>query len=340
MIKIAGYILSFFLILAVSLQGNSKPELTKPIDSKIVLAWDKNRSYTKGCAEYATVISAPLYALENENGNTYMKELADTSDYLSQVDKPVWGMYTNGFNPDNTRLFITDKQKRTQIADSIVASAAGHKLGGVNIDFENMYSEDADHFTAFIKELSEKLHANNMTLSVDVTKINKGSQFYSMCYDRKELSKYADYIILMAYDQFPRTSQTAGPVSSIPWTEDAVKGILEEVPAEKLILGIPFYTRMWTEKDGLVESCPAISMTDSSVLISEHSPEVYTDSESGLNYFQFETEAGINKVWQENGFSVQKRCDIADKYNLSGIACWSLGFESNEAKNVLSDWIK
>ena len=244
-------------------------------------------------------------------------------------------MYTNGFNPDNTRTFITDPEKRAEITDFISETAVNHKLSGVNIDFENMYSDDSGYFTEFIKELSEKLSPNNITLSVDVTKINKGSMFYSMCYNRSELSKYADYIILMAYDQFPRTSDVAGPVSSIPWTEDAVKGLLSEVEADKLLLGIPFYTRNWSEQDGIVQSCPAISMTESSELISKFSPVVYNDSETGLDYFQYETDGKTNKVWQENVTSLEKRCEIADRYNLAGIACWSLGFESDEAKQFL-----
>ena len=197
MLKITGYIIAFFVILTASFyiykQPVPKQPQAKSDKEKILLVWDKNMSYTPGCADYANVISAPLYALENADGKLFMKEVTDkNSEYLSNVDKPVWGMYTNGFNPDNTRLFITDETKRSEIADSIVSSAKSLNRSGVNIDFENMYSEDAHHFTAFIKELSEKLHENSMCLSVDVTNINKGSMFYSMCYDRSELAKYAD----------------------------------------------------------------------------------------------------------------------------------------------------
>ncbi len=308
------------------------------LKDKPVLVWDKNLTYSPEKASYANIISPPLYSLQNNNGELFMKELTETTGYMEGCDKPVWGMFTNGYNPDNTRAFITDDKKRLEIAEFITDAAVTHGMQGVNIDFENMYAEDAELFTLFIKDLSEKLHENNIILSVDVTKINKGSMFYSMCYNRAELSKYADYVILMAYDQFSRTSEVSGPIASIQWTEEAIQGMLPEVPTERFMLGIPFYTRSWEETDGVVTACPAISMTQSNELIKEHSASVSEDIETGLDYFEYSSDGKIYKVWQENADSVAKRCALAEKYNLAGIACWSLDYESADIDKILSEY--
>lgn len=306
-----------------------------------VIVWDKTLSYKQGSADYATVIAPSLFVLESSGDTFYLKELTgNIKEYTDSCDKDIWAMFTNGFNPDNTRTVLTDEKKRNHLVKSISDSAKKYGFEGVNIDFENMYSEDKDYFSKFIKELSYELHKNKIVLSVDVTKINKGSLFYSMCYDRKKLSEYADYIILMAYDQFPRTSKIAGPVSSIPWTEDAVDGILNEVPSEKLILGIPFYTRQWIEEDGIVTQSNALSMNNSKKLKDENNASLISDNETELNYFEYSKGTEKIKVWVEDESSVKKRLDIANNHSLPGVACWCLGYESESSKQILNQYKK
>ncbi len=309
------------------------------LKDKLMLVWDKNRIYKPESADFANVISPPLYAVDKNDRGFFLKALTDAKAYVKNCDKEVWGMYTNGYDADKTREFITDTHMRENIADEICKSATESGLGGVNIDFENMYKEDAPHFSEFIKILSQKLHKENIILSVDVTKINNGSSFYSMCYDRPEISKYADYVIMMGYDQYSRTSKTAGPVSAINWTYDAVSEILKEVPSAKLVLGIPFYTRMWEEKDGIVESAPAISMAESKAFKEKDHANSFFDEFTGLDYIQFPENENIYKIWVENETSVKSRLDIADEFNLSGIACWSLGYESEDVHKLLKKYV-
>lgn len=333
--------ITLIFIYTSHMKNNTPNEALKDaeIKSKHIIVWDKTLSYKQGSADYATVIAPSFFVLECSEDSFYLKELSDDiKEYSKNCDKDIWAMYTNGFNPDNTRAVLTDDKKRNELVKSISDSAKKYGFEGVNIDFENMYSEDKDYFSVFIKELSDQLHKNNIILSVDVTKINKGSLFYSMCYDRKKLCEYADYIILMAYDQFPRTSKTAGPVSSIPWTEDAINGILEEVPKEKLILGIPFYTRKWETKDGEVVNCPAVSMDETLSLANVNNSKIIEDKETQLNYFEFIENEHLVKIWLEDESSVLKRCNLASKFNLAGLACWSLGYESESVKEVLKKY--
>lgn len=305
----------------------------KTIDaaSMPVIVWDKECKYqnTLKCAD---ILSPVLFRMD-ENGDF---EHLSSKEFTDSINLEIWGVFTNGFDPDITRGVMQDAEKRSSVCDEIVSLCAEYEIEGANIDFENMYSDDRELFSEFIKELSEKLHENGKILSVDVTKINRGSMFYSMCYDRTEISKYADFVILMGYDQYPRTSKVPGPVSGIDWVENAISDMLSEVPTEKFILGIPFYTRLWEEKDGTVVSSNAISMTESENIKIENGLTAIKD-DSGLDYFEFYKDGSKFSVWQENENSLNLRIELAKKHRLKGIACWCLGFENEKADEILSE---
>ena len=141
--------------------------------------------------------------------------------------------------------FGKDSNLSAALADDIVAEALRLDVDGINIDFENLGEVNRDKFTQFMDKLAQKCKGHGLVLSVDVTKHAAGSS-WSLCYDRKALGNICDYVVLMAYDQYPAGSSVAGPVASHPWTRDAVDKLLAEVPAGKIILGIPFYNRNWS----------------------------------------------------------------------------------------------
>ena len=297
-----------------------------------VIVWDKACKYNN-TLKSADILAPVLFRMNSEGG---FDELS-SKEFTDSVNADVWGVFTNAFDPELTRTVMQNEEKRKQLCERTAELCNAYDLEGVNIDFENMYSDDSALFTEFIKDLSEKLHENSKILSVDVTKINKGSMFYSMCYDRGEISKYADYVILMGYDQYPRTSSVPGPVSALNWTEEAILDMLSEVPTEKFILGVPLYTRLWEQNGGVMVSSNALSMDESEQIKQENGGQSVLDTDSGLDYFEFENGGSKFSVWQENGSSLKKRIELAQKYNLSGIACWCLGFENTEADEILSE---
>lgn len=296
-----------------------------------VIVWDKACKYNN-TLKSADVLAPVLFRMNSEGD---FDELSSKA-FTDSVNTDVWGVFTNAFDPDLTREIMQNGEKRQRLAAGVAALCDKYDIEGANIDFENMYSDDSALFTEFIKDLSEKLHEKGKILSVDVTKINKGSMFYSMCYNRGEISKYADYVILMGYDQYPRTSPVPGPVSALSWTEEAISDMLSEVPTEKFILGVPLYTRLWEQSGGVMVSSKAISMDESEKLKQENGGQSVLDNDSGLDYFEFENGGSKFSVWQENGSSLKKRIELAQKYSLSGIACWCLGFENSEADEILS----
>jgi putative cell wall-binding protein/spore germination protein YaaH len=143
--------------------------------------------------------------------------------------------------------FGKDSNMSNALIQDLIAEAQRLNVDGINIDFENLGLENRDSFTDFMDKLATQTAKKGLALSVDVTKHAAGSS-WSVCYDRAALGRICDYVILMAYDQYPAGSSVPGPVASHPWTRDAVNRLLAEVPAERIILGVPFYNRVWIQE--------------------------------------------------------------------------------------------
>ncbi|MCW3489035.1 glycosyl hydrolase family 18 protein [Dethiobacter alkaliphilus] len=141
--------------------------------------------------------------------------------------------------------FGTSPNLKENIITEIVDKALEHGVDGVNIDFEGMGERNRDKFTDFITRLYQKTSANRLVLSVDV--VRPAVSLYSLCYDRRALAQVCDYLVLMAYDQHWATSPQEGSVAELSWMEDSIKRLLfdEDVPPQKLILAVPFYSRNW-----------------------------------------------------------------------------------------------
>ncbi len=232
----------------------------------------------------------------------------------------------NNFNPPATSSFLHDERKQEEVISRMASVARVYGLYGYNIDFENMNPDDKDRFTAFVKKLSEALHKDGKVLTVDITVYNESAPYWSLCYDRKALAGFCDYEIVMGYDETPRISQHAGSVSSWNWLDKNLNQLLTMVPSEKLVLGLPFYTRIYEGKPGSVKS-RVLQMKDQSLMIARyHLKPVWHSSEK-----QFVAEWKHNgrpqKVWLEERKSLAAKVELVSKYGLGGLAFWRYGFE-------------
>lgn len=281
------------------------------------------------------VISPTWFSLKNDLS---IRDIG-TMDYMNWANTnnyDVWILFSNGFDPERTSLLVNDSIKRSTVIKDVIGKTLKYKAKGINIDFENVYYRDKDMLTQFIKELYANAKNNGLILSMDVTFKSK-SENWSMCYDRKSLSKYLDYIIIMAYDEYWAGRGEAGPVSSIPWVEKNLLRILEEVPNNQVILGIPFYTRVWEEnyRTNKITS-KAYSMKSAEKFIEKYSIEIKYDNKMKLNFGEVESKDKLYKIWLEDMDSLNKRIDIAKNAKLAGVASWRKGFEKKEVWELLN----
>ena len=252
-------------------------------------------------------------------------------DYLKQAKErgmEVMPLIHNDFDLEGTATWVRDKKGIDQWAKKMAALAEVYDLAGYNIDFECMKQKDAPLFTDFIRDIATPLHDIGKELSVDITVYNEGSSIWSLCYDRKGLSAWADYQVVMGYDETPQASRYAGSVSSYPWLESGIKRLLQDIPSEKLILGLPFYTRVWKGNPGYVTS-GVLTIKYSDDFIKNHHLKPYWDK-TLRQHVACWTEDGVKKqVWLEDGDSLSEKMKLGKSYQLAGYAFWRHGFESD-----------
>jgi len=331
-----------------SAQPEEKPFVAwKTAGKRINLTWEAVYSNNPDTAKIGeltgvNVISPSWFELLDGEGNIRSRADAGYSAWARSKGIQVWGMFSNGFEPDRTHAAMSDYETRFAMIQQMLAYAKTFKLQGVNIDFENVYTKDKENLIQFMREMTPLLHEQNLSVSIDVTP-KSNSEMWSVFLDRERLGKIVDYIVLMGYDEHWASSPVAGSVSSLPWTENSVRRILEEdgVPPEKFILGVPFYTRVWTEEpqeDGGVKvSSKTMSMDAVNALLKEKKLKPTFLEEAGQHYVEFKEGKSVKKIWIEDATSIKARAELAKKYDLAGIASWRRGFESDDVWGVLDE---
>jgi spore germination protein YaaH len=303
--------------------------------SQLVLAWDHVKSSaetseTAPVREGLQVLSPTWFSLADATGSIYSKGSAGYVTSAHQKGCQVWALLDNGFDANRTRQFLASAPAQDKAIQQLSSYAAQYQLDGINIDFENVADEDRDRFTLFIRNLTAALKKQKLIISIDVT-VPNATPSWSHCYDRKELAAIVDYVMVMTYDEQWATSTPGAPVASLPWVEKNLQKTLQEVPANKLFLGIPFYTKRWEhieEQSKTTYKGKTFFMDDVTTVIQTHNVSPQWRSEYGLSYLEYEEDGKYYHIWVESKDSMALKTALVRTYQLAGAACWRLGFET------------
>lgn len=248
----------------------------------------------------------------------------------------VWPMVEAGFDPSRTNALLTNRSARARLVQEILADVRRYRLDGINLDFEDMLPADAPRFTNFVTDLASALHASGKGLSVDVTPPSPDPN-WGMVYQRAALAQAADYVALMTYDEHYAGDPLAGSVASLPWTDASLLATLRSgVPASRLLLGVPLYTRDWYwTKAGLQSSY--IPMAEG--IADAQRPDAHTawDAHDRQDILTYERAGVHHKVWLENSTSLRERGQLARAVGLAGVAVWQLDLgNAQDIQSILS----
>ncbi|MGE4283106.1 MAG: glycosyl hydrolase family 18 protein [Clostridia bacterium] len=318
-----------------------------PEQGKINLVWEHIQQKTPDMSKTSKikgldVISPTWFDIVDKQGTIANKADAKYIEWAHENGYKIWGLVTNNFDPELTSIILNNSEVREKIIQQLLVYAKLYKLDGINIDFENIYLRDKDMLTQFVRELVPLLKEQGLVVSMDVT-VKSTSENWSMCYDRKALAQVLDYVAVMTYDQHWATSPTAGSVAQLSWVEQGIKKLFDEIPPQKMLLGLPFYTREWKEEvvDGKKEtSSRAISMDAAQQIIKDKKVDVVWDEKSGQYYAEYKDGQVVYKIWVEDAKSINLKTSLVHKYNLAGAASWRRGFESEDIWAVLNENLK
>ena len=324
--------------------GSYKEEFTSLTrDHKINLAWHQVTSEDANAGLAQTlenitginVISPTWFSVTGAEGTISSLASADYVNLAHEKGLEVWRLIDN-FNKDVSTLdTLSNRTSREHLIQKLIEEAVRVGLDGINVDFEALTQEEAPHFIQFIRELSISCRKNNLVLSVD----NPVPQFTSF-YNRKEQGIVADYVIIMGYDEHTDGTEEAGSVASLPFVEEGIQQTLKEVPKNKVINGVPFYTRLWfTDNAGTVTS-EIMGMDQASKIVTEMGMEMYWNKDVSQNYAELSTDNGLYQMWLEDEQSLDAKMQLVQKYELGGVAEWKLGFERADVWNTISQYLQ
>lgn len=315
-------------------------EYIDKVEGKVNLVWDYYSEYAKApdrtgeTMDGVNVVSPSFFSLERgSNGEIYDNAKDDGAEYIEWAHNnnyQVWAMFSNNSLKDTTSQILNDYEKRETMIENLMDLVEEYNLDGVNVDFENMNESDKDVYSRFLIELAPRLKKIGKTLSVDVTAPD-GSETWSLCFDRNTIANVADYIVFMAYDQYGTSSNKAGTTAGYNWVEANVKKFLgqEDVDPEKIILGIPLYMRLWEEEEDGTAKPEVVNMKDMFDVLPENQVATW-DEELKQYYVEYEEDGKLYKMWVENEKSVGEKINLANQYNLAGIAFWEKDRETND----------
>ena len=310
----------------------------------IVLGWHQVTSEAANAgwgtvlanAEGVNVVSPTWFSVADSDGELTTFASKDYVNKLHNINIDVWPL-VNDFNKDvDFKKLLTSTASRTKLINNIIYFVEEYNLDGINIDFEKVKASYARGYIQFLRELSIEMRNRNKVLSIDNYIPLDFNEFYNL----KEQGVVADYICVMAYDEHYAGSDEAGSVSSLNWVKKSIENTAKNVPMNKIIVGLPFYTRVWRETDDGKLKTKALGMEGGLNLVSEYAAKKEWNDELGQYYAEWKDGKDKMRIWLEEERSLAAKLKQVNKEKAAGIAFWKLGLERKEAWKSVTDWLK
>ena len=317
-------------------------------DYKINLVWHQTTSmdanyniiYDIANVKNVNTISPTWFSIASNDGTLDSLALADYVDTAHSNHMEVWPLVDNFSENIDFATVMNSTSARNKIENQLIAAAIEYSFDGINVDFENISEDAADGYIQFMRELSVMCRKNGIVLSVDVPV----PMDFTAHYNRKALGEVCDYVMIMGYDEHYAGSEEAGSVASLSFEEEGIQNTLQEVPAEKVVSGIPFYTRLWcttTNEDGTTTvTSEAMGMNQAQQTLENNQVEASWDETTGQNYAQFDGENGeLYQIWMEDTESLTRKLELIKNYDLGGVAEWKLGLEDDSVWDLIAKYV-
>lgn len=331
------------------------------LDEKVNLVWNQVYNQTANGnltgliakVEGVNVISPTWFSVVDKKGN--ISSLADL-DYVEKAHAngmQVWPIINDFTDTEVTAKVLANTSTRRNLVNNIMYFINSYDLDGINVDFEYVSLENSPNYLQFLRELSIEMRQAQKIFSID----NYVPSEWTMYYDRQQQGMLADYVIVMNYDEHAAGSDVAGSVASMPFARKGIEDTIAEVgDSSRVISGIPFYTRIWSEVPEDVSDGSGVFIEDavngnyyltSQAMGMDGAKDAYKaagakpefDSETGQNFVSYITKGDVlNKIWLEDETSIRSRLELMNEYELGGVAFWALGQESDDIWKVISEY--
>jgi spore germination protein YaaH len=314
------------------------------LDGKVNMVWHNiagasgNTTFNERIDRTKSVnVAAPTwFVVLNEAGSVEVRATQDYVDAAHERGMAVWAVLDNFTGPDGVQQsFLASDEARTSVIEKVIETTGEMGIEGINVDIEGISEKYGRDFIEFIRELSIACRKEGLVLSVD----NYVPYNFNDHYRLDEQGVFADYVVVMGYDEHYAGSQEPGSVASIGYVTYGIEEALKHVSKEKLINGIPFYTRIWkTTAEGV--SSQAYGMNEVQTFIANHGMTVEWNASAEQNYAEVHEDDATYQIWIEDAESIEKKLEVMQSHSIAGVAQWCLGMESSDVWDVIADYME
>ena len=281
------------------------------------------------------VISPTWFSLKSTDGDIRSIATQGYVDKAHGMGLEVWALIDNFDKDVSTYQTLSKTTSRTNLIRNLMSEVLKYGIDGINVDFEEVSYDAGEPFVQFIRELSIECRKEGIVLSVD----NYVPRASTTHYNRKEQGIVADYVIIMGYDEHWGSGGVAGSVASLGFVEDGIVQTLEDVPANKVINALPFYTRVWKTNGDKVTS-EALDMETAWNFIKNNGVSMTWDATAGQNYGEVQRGNTLYQIWMEDKDSIEAKLAVMRKYGIGGVAAWKLGYETSDIWDAIGVYLK
>jgi len=301
-------------------------KFTAGIRAAFYVNWDPKSfsSLEQNIARLNMVI--PEWFFINPNADTLETNIDSKAlDIMNKAGVKVIPLLTNNykeiFRGDAVHRILNDHKKRSRFINDILNAIHKYNFDGVNVDLEELQEKNNETLVSFQKELYEKLHARGKLVTQDVVPFNEDYNF-------KDLSKYNDYVFVMAYDQYSE-STVPGPICHQKWIEGAIDNVVQKIPIQKLVLALAGFGYDWKiNESGKPVSAKPISYQEALTLARSYDGKIDFDNDSYNLHFSYDDDNGAeHQVHFTDAATTFNSMRFASEYGLSGVSLWKLGSE-------------
>lgn len=325
------------------------PEYTSiSMDGKVCLGWhsiggvggnDTLHSMVAG-AKGMNVIAPTWFSLNDNEGGFRSFASANYVESARAYGLKVWGVlddfnYANETGEDiDVYEVLSNTTSRQRLAQNISDMAVSLGLDGINLDFERVGADSGVHYVQFLRELSVQCRSKGLTLSID----NYVPFHFNEYYRLDIQGQVADYVIIMGYDEHWHGSGDPGSVASIDYVANGITKTVSQVPAEKVVNALPFYTIVWCI-EGADVTDQYLTLNNTADFIKRVGKEPVWDDVTGQNFLEWTSGSKTYRVWIEDAKSIAAKLNVMNANNVGGVAVWRLGYGTQEVWNILKSYV-
>jgi spore germination protein len=221
---------------------------------------------------------------------------------------------------------LHDPAAMTRHINDIVTLVQRENYDGIDLDYEDLPATDRQVFSTFVTRLADALHGKNKTLTVAVfAKTDEaGEDQRNAGQDYAVIGAAADEVRVMAYD-YHWSGSTAGPVAPMPWVRDVLTYAKSQMPAEKIVLGIPVSGYDWVG-----DQAEVVTWIQCYGRAQHFHATLQWDRLSQSPSFKYTDEQGrAHEVWFENAESTALKLQAAKAAGIRGVFLWMISSEDD-----------